>query len=116
MNNPDIVCYIAIDNPKKTVQYGGVVAAPLVGEALSQILPYLNIKKDYDNQINKVLRWGLDTKTYLVPNVIGKSKKEILNTPYYKYVCYGEGNKVIYQSPDAGEYIKEGDTIMLYMG
>ncbi|MGM9971244.1 MAG: penicillin-binding transpeptidase domain-containing protein, partial [Anaeroplasmataceae bacterium] len=116
MNDPEVVCYIAIDKPQNTVQYGGVVAAPLVGEVLSQILPYLNIEKDYDNQINKVLRWGLDTKTYLVPNVIGKTKKEIINTPYYKYVYYGEGDKVIYQSPSEGEYINEGGSIMVYLG
>ena len=95
---------------------GGVVAAPIAREILGQSLNYLNIKRDYNNQINKNLRWFLDTPTYMVDNYIGKTKKEIKNTQFYKYVYYGDGNTVIYQSPDVGEKIKEGDTIMLYMG
>lgn len=57
MNDPEIVCYLAIDNPKNTVQYGGTVAAPLVGQILEQSLNYLQIERDYENQIEKNLRW-----------------------------------------------------------
>lgn len=49
MNDPKTVVYLAIDNPKNTIQYGGVVAAPMVGEIFEQILPLLNVKKDYKN-------------------------------------------------------------------
>lgn len=54
MNDPEIVCYLAIDNPKNTVQYGGTVAAPLVGQILEQSLNYLQIERDYENQIEKI--------------------------------------------------------------
>jgi stage V sporulation protein D (sporulation-specific penicillin-binding protein) len=30
-DDPQLVVYIAVDNPKGTVQFGGVVAAPIVG-------------------------------------------------------------------------------------
>jgi len=116
MNDPEILCYLAIDKPQNCVQYGGTVAAPLVGEIMEQSLTYLGIDRDYDNQIEKNLRWFLDTPTYKVDNYIGKTKKEIKNTQFYNYVFYGDGDTVIYQSPDQGERIKEGDTIMLYMG
>ena len=116
MNDPEILCYLAIDKPQNCVQYGGTVAAPLVGEIMEQSLTYLGIDRDYENQIEKNLRWFLDTPTYKVDNYIGKTKKEIKNTQFYNYVYYGDGDTVIYQSPDQGEKIKEGDTIMLYMG
>ena len=45
MNDPKAVVYLAIDNPKNTIQYGGVVAAPMVGDIFEQILPLLNVKK-----------------------------------------------------------------------
>jgi len=95
---------------------GGTVAAPLVGEIMEQSLTYLGINRDYENQIEKNLRWFLDTPTYKVDNYIGKTKKEINNTSFYNYVFYGDGDTVIYQSPDQDERIKERDTIMLYMG
>ena len=56
---------------------GGTVAAPLVGEIMEQSLTYLGIDRDYENQIEKNLRWFLDTPTYKVDNYIGKTKKEI---------------------------------------
>ncbi len=82
---------------------GGTVAAPLVGEIMEQSLTYLGINRDYENQIEKNLRWFLDTPTYKVDNYIGKTKKKIKNTLFYNYVYYGEGDTVIYQSPDQGE-------------
>jgi stage V sporulation protein D (sporulation-specific penicillin-binding protein) len=116
MNDPEILVYIALDNPKGVIQYGGTIAAPLAGEILEQSINYLQIERDYENQIEKNLRWFLDTPTYKVDNYIGKTKKEIKLNQFYKYQFYGDGNNVIYQSPNQGERIKEGDTIMLYMG
>ena len=47
MNALKAVVYLAIDNPKNTIQYGEVVATPMVGEIFGQILPLLCVKKDY---------------------------------------------------------------------
>ena len=116
MNDPKAVVYLAIDNPKNTIQYGGVVAAPMVGEIFKQILPLLNIKKDYKNQIEKELRWFIDTPYYTVPNFINITKSKIKPSPYYKYLYIGNGNIVIDQEPSYGERIPEGGTIILYLG
>ena len=116
MNDPKAVVYLAIDNPKNTIQYGGVVAAPMVGEIFEQILPLLNVKKDYKNQIDKELRWFIDTPYYNVPNFINLNKSKIKPSPYYKYLYIGNGNTVIEQEPSVGERIPEGGTIILYLG
>ncbi len=118
MDNPQVGVYLAIDNPKNTIQYGGVVAAPLVGEILTEILPILGIKPDYENQLTKEHRWYIDPFYYTVPNLIGKSIKDIpkVYSGEYNYIYLGEGNTVVEQSPSSGEKIKEGSTIILYMG
>ena len=116
MNDPKAVVYLAIDNPKNTIQYGGVVAAPMVGEIFEQILPLLNVKKDYKNQIEKELRWFIDTPYHTVPNFININKSKIKPSPYYKYLYIGNGNTVIDQEPSYGERIPEGGTIILYLG
>ncbi len=115
MNNPKIACYLAVDNPKNVVQYGGVVTAPLVGQIMEQSLTYLGIERDYTNQISKEVRWGLDTKTYEVPNLIGQNKKSIKASHYYNYVYMGSGDLVVDQSPQAGEKVLEGGTIIVYL-
>ena len=115
MNDPKAVVYLAIDNPKNTIQYGGVVAAPMVGDIFEQILPLLNVKKDYKNQIEKELRWFIDTPYHNVPNFINLNKSKIKPSPYYKYLYIGNGNIVIDQEPSYGERIPEGGTIILYL-
>ena len=116
MNDPEIVLYVAIDNPKNTVQYGGVVSAPIVKMMLEEMLPILNVKKQYESQIEKELRWFIDSKYYQVPNYVGLTKKEVGVSQNYKIIYQGEGSKVISQSPAYKEHIKEGDTIILYLG
>ena len=49
MNDPEILCYLAIDKPQNFVQQVGTVAAPLVGEIMKQSLTYLGIERDYEN-------------------------------------------------------------------
>ncbi len=115
MNDPEIACYIAIDNPKNTIQYGGVVAAPLVGEVLAEALPTIGIKKDLINQIQKEYRYYIDKMYYTVPDVLGQNKKKLRSSPYYNYVFIGDGETVIDQIPSAGEKIAEGGTIMVYL-
>ena len=115
MNDPKAVVYLAIDNPKNTVQYGGVVAAPLVGDIMKQILPLLDVKKDYENQIRFKMRNWLEPKYVTVPDFVGVEKKKIISSPYYNYLYIGSGTKVIDQIPQAGETVVEGGTIMLYL-
>ena len=83
MNDPKAVVYLAIDNPKNTIQYGGVVVAPMVGEISEQILPLLNVKKDYKNQIEKEFRWFIDTPYYTVPNFININKSKIKPSEFF---------------------------------
>ena len=33
-DDPQIVVYVAVDNPKGIIQFGGVVAAPIVGNII----------------------------------------------------------------------------------
>lgn len=113
MNNPELVVYVAIDNPKNTIQYGGVVAAPIVREVMQEALPILGIKPQ-SNQIEKEYRW-LDVKYVDVPNLIGMKSDKLPYPVHFKYELYGEGNIVKYQSPAYGERIPEGGTIIIYL-
>ena len=95
--------------------WGGVVAAPMVGDIFEQILPILGVKKDYKNQIEKELRWYIDTLNHNVPNLINISKGKIKTSAYYNYLYIGDGNTVIDQEPIYGERIPEGGSIILYL-
>lgn len=113
IDDPEIVLYVALDNPKNCIQYGGTTVAPIARNMLADMLPSLGVKK-VDTQREKVKTW-MDKNTYVVENYVGKSKKEVKST-YFKFVFNGEGTKVLDQLPRAGEKIEEGSTIMIQMG
>ena len=113
-DNPKIVVYVAIDNPKGITQYGGTVAAPIAKNILKDAINVLDIKKSKD-VIPKEYNW-MDTKYKQVPDVVGKNVNDAKNILKGFTVEYsGNGENVIYQSPDANTYVKENGTIKLML-
>lgn len=56
-DNPHIVVYVAVDNPKGTVQFGGVVAAPIVGTVIKDSLRELGVKPRTKQMEKRKLGW-----------------------------------------------------------
>lgn len=114
-NDPKIVVYLAIDNPKGVTQYGGTVSAPIVKNIMEDAITSLNIEKQ-DGGTEKKYQW-YDKKYYTVPNVVGKSKKEATSMLKSFSVEYsGSGDVVVNQSPDSDSRIAEGEKVRLYLG
>lgn len=115
-NDPEVVVYVAVDNPKGVVQYGGTVAAPIAKRVLESCASALNIKKSKSDIEREYELW--DIKYYEVPNVIGMTKKEARNAIgiNYQIEYSGVGEKVIYQSPKEEEFVKQGEKIRLMLG
>ena len=114
-NDPKIVLYLAIDNPKKTALLSSYTTTPFVRKILLDIINIMNIPKQ-SNQKEKDYEW-MDKKYYKVPNVVGMTKKEAKNTlidfdPYF----VGDGDVVVEQSPKAGSRYYETGTIKLLLG
>lgn len=113
-DDPQIVVYVAVDNPKGTVQFGGTVAAPIVGNIIEDSMRVLKVTPR-KNQIEKETTW-LDTPLVEVPNLIGLERKEIANQFFnLKIDMNGEGNKIIKQEPQPGTKVKEGSTIRIFL-
>ncbi|MTH52633.1 stage V sporulation protein D [Bacillus mangrovi] len=114
-DDPELVVYVAVDNPKGTVQFGGTVAAPIVGSIMRDSLPEMGVEPRKD-QMEKTYKWG-DTKSVEVPNLLGMEidelREQLLNV---KFDVSGSGEAVVQQSPAAGTKIKEGSAIRVYMG
>lgn len=112
VDDPKIVLYVAMDNPKNCVQYGGTTVAPIARNMLVDILPSMGIKKVLQQRPKKYTY--LDTKTIKVENYIGKRKRELSNSELkFKYV--GSGDTVIDQLPRVGEYVEAGSTIVIML-
>lgn len=113
IDDPEIVLYLAMDNPKKCVQYGGTTAAPIARKIFMDILPALHVKK-VKSQRQKAYVWT-DVKTYPVQNYIGLKKSEVKSDVYH-FEFLGKGDHVIDQLPRVGEKIEEGKKVKIMLG
>ncbi|MER1955886.1 MAG: penicillin-binding transpeptidase domain-containing protein [Solibacillus sp.] len=114
-NDPEILVYVAVDHPKSALQFGSVIAAPIVGQIIEDAAPLLSIEKQ-QQQLERRYVWG-DELTERIPNLVGLTKEEIVEKYYpYKIVWHGEGSKVIQQIPVENSRILQNDTVHLYLG
>ena len=112
-DNPQVVVYIAIDNPKGTVQYGGTTVGPISKAVLKDCIKALDIPRS-DGGKEKKYKWP-DPNTLTVPDVTNKNindaKKALKD---FEISIQGSGNTVTYQSPAAGTKLDEGKTVRLF--
>lgn len=113
-DDPEIVVYVAIDNPKNTVQFGGVVAAPIVGTIIEDSLSALGVERR-DDGLEKDYQWPEEPKI-LVPDLIGVKRGELAEYMVNLSIqSYGEGEYVIDQSPRPGAAVEQGSVVRIYL-
>ncbi|MHB1682294.1 MAG: penicillin-binding transpeptidase domain-containing protein, partial [Bacilli bacterium] len=112
-NDPKLVAYVAIDypKPKGTPVFGGVIAAPVVGNVLADSLQYLGVKPSVQG-IAKKYRYGIDPVMTTVPSLAGRSYKDaaravIQSGAILRLVVVGHGPYVLAQAPAAGAKIEQ---------
>jgi len=113
-DDPEIVVLVAIDNPKDTVQFGGVVAAPIVGTIIGDSLNALGVEQRTDG-LEKEYVYPEEPKID-VPNLIGETQEDL--TEYMtnlKIETNGSGDYIVDQSPKAGVKVEPGSTIRIYL-
>ena len=114
-DNPKVVVYVAIDNPKGVVQYGGTVSAPIAKSILEDCITALNIPKSDKIQEKNYQFW--EQKYIQVPNVVNKKLDDVKEklTPF-EVQYTGVGDYIIFQSPSNGERVLEGSKIRILLG
>ncbi len=113
-DDPEIVVLVSIDNPKNTIQFGGVVAAPIVGRIIGDSLRTLNIPMRKDG-LDKEYVWPEQPKI-AVPNLVGLTKDDVLqDLSNFSIEVNGKGDYIIDQSPEAGVKVDEGTKIRVYL-
>lgn len=110
VDDPQIAVLLALDEPHNDSVYGSVIAAPVVGNILADILPYIGIEPEYSEE-------DLESIEISVPYLIGEQPYEAQNTLKsggFNVYTVGDGDKVVKQIPGAGEPLAKGGTVVLY--
>ena len=109
-DDPQIVILLLLDEAQMENPYGSVVAAPVVGAMLADILPYMGIEPNYTDA-------ELEAMTGKVKNVVDQLVHDAMTTlriQGYSVTIVGDGTTVVAQSPEAGSQLSAGGTITLY--
>ena len=115
-NDPELIVYVAIDQPVAHLQFGSVIAAPIVGEIIEEASMTTDYVKGQEGALPKKFIWG-DPITLRVSDYKGLTKKQVLerqDTLTIKW--HGDGNKVISQLPEPNTLVEENATLHLYLG
>ncbi|HZG57851.1 stage V sporulation protein D [Paenibacillus sp.] len=114
-DDPKIVVYTAVDNPKG-LQFGGLIAAPIVQNIMEDSLRYMGVEPR-EGQVEPEYRYGLDVMMVEVPNLIGRTTTEIYQSMNMNFTLakYGAGRTVVMQEPKAGTKVPIGSTIQIYL-
>ena len=113
-DDPQILVYVMLDDPNNVnSDYSSVLAAPVVGNIISEIAPYLGVATD-----------GIDRsgQTVKVPNLIGtewsNAQVNLNIRGLAHHLVESEGGNtaapVTWQYPTAGAEVPSGTTIYLY--
>lgn len=115
MNDPEYIVLVALDTPSRSTGIyisGGVMAAPTVGNVLSDILPYLGVERNYTQE-------DLAGQAVTMPDLTGMTAKEAaaaLKTIHLTAQNQGSEEKVTGQIPAAGQSVPAGSQVILYFG
>ena len=113
-DDPEILVYVMLDDPNNArSDYSSILAAPVAGNIISEVAPYLGIPTDGEDRSQTIVT---------VPNLIGTewSNAQVqLNIKGLKHqLMESSGSQVAagvtYQYPSAGSKVPYGTTIYLY--
>lgn len=111
-DDPQVAILVAIDTPTKGQYYGGVIAAPVVSQVLTDTLPYLNIAPELTEEEKESMAVTvLDYRT----QTITEAKQKISDIGFRCKVI-GDGDVVNEQFPKAGTAVSGEGIIVLYAG
>ncbi len=102
--DPEVMALLLIDEPQGTY-YGGTVAGPVMGEFLSQVLPYLKVPQTKTEEVEMLVE---------VPQVTGTTVSEAkkrLEEAGLRPRWIGDGLQVQRQFPRAGEKVRRGEEV-----
>ena len=110
MDDPQYAVLVVLDTPELEDVYGSVIAAPVVGAIMQEMLPYVGLEPQYTQA-------ELEEKIVTVPNMIGMKPHDAratLTNLGMQTRFIGNGGEVLRQIPQAREKMPKGSSVILY--
>ncbi len=109
-DDPQIAVLVMLDEPEAGQYFGGVIAAPVLGNIMSDVLQYMGVTKTLSSDDEEVTGKN-------VPQLVGKSvteAKKLVSDNELKIQIVGDGTKIISQTPKGGAKLQSGGMVIAY--
>ena len=109
VESPELVILLTLYGPVGDSTGGGTIAAPVVAQILSEVLPYLEIPSNStDSEMETTALTSVVNKT------VGEAKK-IIEKQGFECIISGDSNEIVSsQMPVEGTQLIEGSVVKLY--
>lgn len=110
VDDPQVVVLLMLDEPRSEVYTGGLIAAPVVGKIMEDVLTYLQVEPQYTEDEASQLEIN-------VANVVGMSVSDArakLQESKLSVKVIGNGETVLEQVPVGGIKVYENSQVILY--
>ena len=109
-DNPQVALLVYFDTPTGGSYYGSAIAAPVFTEIMQEVLPYLEIERQYnEDELSK-----LDTTAGSYTGMTVEEAKAAAEKAGFTVVTNGGEGTVAAQSPAAEGRIPQGGVVVLY--
>ena len=108
VDDPEIEIFVVLDDPRVSRDFASEVVAPVMGNIISEVVPYLGIEQDPDYN---------PTGTVTVQTCLDYTWTDAqvtLNRLGLKHKLIGESGTIVYQYPYGGSKVPAGSTVYLY--
>ena len=108
IDDPEIEVFVMMDDPRWVEDFASQIVAPVVGNIISEVAPYLGLSRDADYN---------PTGTVRVNNCVGRSWTDAqvqMNLQGFEHKVIGSSGIITYQYPYASMEVPAGSTIYLY--
>ncbi len=109
IDDPQIAVLVVLDEPAEA-SYGSIIAAPVVGAIMADVLPYLGLEPHYTEE-------ELAEENATVPSLVGKLTHDAhadARNAYLTVNVVGTGAHVLRQVPEAGTVVSKWSSVILY--
>ncbi len=110
IDDPEIEVFVMMDDPRWTNDSASQIVAPVVGNIISEVAPYLGLERDpeYDT-----------SATVVVPDVVSRNNSWVsaqveMNKKGLAHKLVEGTGTVVHQYPAAGTVVPVGSTVYLY--
>lgn len=111
VQDPEILLYVAVDEPKKGPMWASQIAAPIFRNMMLDILNYLEVDRE--------LPEGRELRTVEVPDLVNTTLDEagaLLHPRGLVLNVIGDGEFISRQSPKPGAIVPLQTSILVYLG